>query len=53
MGLYTIFAFYKDKTTLIVSNDHGRHIDSKGGFQNHGDDCAGCRHIEFLQWTRF
>ncbi|MYY25446.1 sulfatase-like hydrolase/transferase [Elizabethkingia anophelis] len=39
---------YKDKTTLIVSNDHGRHIDSKGGFQNHGDDCAGCRHIEFF-----
>ena len=39
---------YKDKTTLIVSNDHGRHIDTKGGFQNHGDDCTGCRHIEFF-----
>ncbi|WP_160139520.1 sulfatase-like hydrolase/transferase [Chryseobacterium sp. c4a] len=39
---------YKDKTTLIVSNDHGRHLDSKGGFRNHGDDCEGCRHIEFF-----
>ncbi|RXM51949.1 MULTISPECIES: alkaline phosphatase family protein [unclassified Chryseobacterium] len=39
---------YKDKTTLIVSNDHGRHIDAKGGFAEHGDDCAGCRHIEFF-----
>ncbi|REC64020.1 sulfatase [Chryseobacterium pennae] len=39
---------YRDKTTLIVSNDHGRHLDSKGGFKNHGDDCEGCRHIEFF-----
>ncbi|UHO37915.1 alkaline phosphatase family protein [Chryseobacterium capnotolerans] len=39
---------YKDKTTLIVSNDHGRHIDVNGGFAEHGDDCAGCRHIEFF-----
>lgn len=39
---------YKDKTTLIVSNDHGRHLDSNGGFAEHGDDCAGCRHIEFF-----
>lgn len=39
---------YKDKTTLIVSNDHGRHIDANGGFAEHGDDCTGCRHIEFF-----
>ncbi len=39
---------YKDKTTLIVSNDHGRHIDANGGFAEHGDDCSGCRHIEFF-----
>ncbi|MBT2621978.1 sulfatase-like hydrolase/transferase [Chryseobacterium sp. ISL-6] len=39
---------YKNKTTLIVSNDHGRHLDSKGGFAQHGDDCNGCRHIEFF-----
>ncbi len=42
-------AHYKNKTALIVTNDHGRH--SAGhldGFISHGDDCAGCRHIEFL-----
>ncbi|AKK72903.1 sulfatase [Chryseobacterium gallinarum] len=39
---------YKDKTTLIVSNDHGRHLDAKGGFKSHGDSCEGCRHIEFF-----
>lgn len=37
---------YKDKTTLFVTNDHGRHLDSiPGGFTSHGDSCAGCRHI--------
>lgn len=40
--------FYKDLTTLIVTNDHGRHDDQHGGFQNHGCGCEGCRHIEFL-----
>lgn len=39
---------YKDKTTLIVSNDHGRHLDSMGGFARHGDSCDGCRSIEFF-----
>jgi phosphopentomutase len=42
-------SIYKDKTTLIVTNDHGRH--SAGhldGFVSHGDDCDGCRHIEFF-----
>lgn len=39
---------YKNKTTLIVSNDHGRHLDSNGGFAEHGDNCNGCRHIEFF-----
>lgn len=32
-------------TTLFVTNDHGRHDDLHGGFQNHGDDCGGCRRI--------
>ncbi|WP_343634378.1 alkaline phosphatase family protein [Fluviicola sp.] len=42
-------AFYKDKTTLIITNDHGRHLDwIPGGYTTHGDDCEGCRHIEFL-----
>jgi len=38
--------FYKDKTTLFITNDHGRHLDSiSNGFISHGDDCAGCRHL--------
>ena len=41
-------SFYKNSTTLIVTNDHGRHDDLHGGFQNHGCSCDGCRHIEFL-----
>jgi hypothetical protein len=40
---------YKNKTALIVTNDHGRHTAGHlDGFISHGDDCAGCRHIEFL-----
>jgi hypothetical protein len=35
-------------TTLFVTNDHGRHDDAHGGFQNHGDDCEGCRRIMLL-----
>ncbi len=39
----------KDKTALIVTNDHGRHLDGhKNGFVNHGDNCEGCRHIALL-----
>ncbi len=38
--------FYKDKTTFIVVNDHGRHLDGVStGFKDHGDSCEGCRHI--------
>jgi hypothetical protein len=40
--------FYRDSTTLIVTNDHGRHDDPNGGFQEHGDGCEGCRHILLL-----
>lgn len=40
--------FYKDVTTMIVTNDHGRHDDLHGGFQGHGCSCEGCRHIQFL-----
>ncbi|WP_010254384.1 sulfatase-like hydrolase/transferase [Myroides injenensis] len=40
---------YKDKTTFIVTNDHGRHTQGhKDGYVNHGDSCDGCRHIEFF-----
>lgn len=38
--------FYKDKTTLFITNDHGRHLDNVAdGFASHGDNCDGCRHI--------
>ncbi len=36
------------RTTLFVTNDHGRHDDQHGGFQNHGDWCDGCRRIQVL-----
>jgi len=40
---------YKNKTTLIVTNDHGRHLDGiSDGFVGHGDGCFGCRRIELL-----
>lgn len=38
----------RNKTTMIVTNDHGRHDDAHGGFQNHGDGCFGCRHVMML-----
>lgn len=39
----------KDRTTLFITNDHGRHLDGhKNGFINHGDGCEGCRHIALL-----
>ena len=37
--------YYKSKTTLFVTNDHGRHTDN---FKDHGDDCDGCEHIMLL-----
>ncbi len=41
-------AYYKDKTTLFVTNDHGRHSDNiANGFISHGDDCEGCIHLFF------
>ena len=43
--------YYAGNTTLFITNDHGRHLDSiKGGFQNHGDGCDGCRHINFFAY---
>ncbi len=42
---------YKNKTTLFVTNDHGRHLDGiSSGFKSHGDNCEGCKHI-FLYAT--
>ncbi|MBN1633565.1 MAG: T9SS type A sorting domain-containing protein [Ignavibacteria bacterium] len=40
--------YYAGKTTFIVLSDHGRHDDSHGGWQDHGDHCHGCRHVPFL-----
>jgi Metalloenzyme superfamily len=38
--------FYRGKTTLIITGDHGRHLDYVAdGFKSHGDSCEGCRHI--------
>ncbi|MFN5323301.1 MAG: alkaline phosphatase family protein [Bacteroidota bacterium] len=40
---------YKDNTMLIITNDHGRHSDGwSNGFISHGDNCDGCRHINFM-----
>lgn len=37
--------FYKNQTTVFITNDHGRHLDGiKDGFKSHGDTCSGCRH---------
>lgn len=41
-------AFYANKTTMIVTSDHGRHDDEYGGFQEHAGMCHGCRHVLFL-----
>lgn len=39
----------KNKTTLLITNDHGRHLDGhKDGFVSHGDHCMGCKHISLL-----
>ncbi|OGX88528.1 sulfatase-like hydrolase/transferase [Hymenobacter glacialis] len=40
---------YKNNTTLFITNDHGRHLDSiDGGYIDHGDGCDGCRHVSLL-----
>jgi arylsulfatase A-like enzyme len=39
----------KNKTTLFITNDHGRHNNGhKNGFVSHGDFCSGCRKISLL-----
>lgn len=41
--------FYKDRTAILITNDHGRHLDGVAdGFKSHGDGCAGCRKISLL-----
>ncbi|MFD3000559.1 sulfatase-like hydrolase/transferase [Pontibacter toksunensis] len=42
-------SYYKNKTTLIITNDHGRHLDGiDGGWMEHGDSCEGCQKISLL-----
>lgn len=37
---------YRDRTALLVTNDHGRHSPNVAdGFGGHGDGCEGCRHL--------
>ena len=39
----------KDITVLFITNDDGRHSDGwSNGFVSHGDNCDGCRHINFM-----
>lgn len=41
--------YYANTTTMIITNDHGRHLDGHlDGFVSHGDNCEGCRHIECI-----
>lgn len=41
--------YYQGNTTLFVTNDHGRHLDTVStGFINHGDQCVGCTHINLF-----
>ena len=55
--IYKIFQFiqsneqYKNKTTIFVTNDHGRHLDGrKDGFVSHGDRCEGCRKLNMFAY---
>lgn len=44
---------YSESTTLLITNDHGRHLDSiKDGFSSHGDDCDGCRHLSLWAYGK-
>lgn len=36
---------YMDQTTVVITNDHGRHWYD---FAGHGDDCSGCQTIQLL-----
>ena len=41
--------YYRKTTTLIITSDHGRHLDNiANGFVDHGDNCEGCQHVGLL-----
>ncbi len=34
-----------------MTNDHGRHLDNVAeGYVSHGDQCEGCKHINFFTY---
>jgi len=40
---------YRDNTLLLVTTDHGRHLDGvENGWISHGDECVGCRQVFLL-----
>jgi len=39
---------YAGKTAMLLTYDHGRHDDAHGGYQHHGDTCAGCQRLGFF-----
>ena len=39
---------YSGKTTIFLTNDHGRHLGNAPNWWGHGDGCDGCRHINFF-----
>jgi len=40
---------YAGKTTIFITNDHGRHLDGVAdGFRSHGDNCKGCKHVNLF-----
>jgi len=41
--------FYKNNTTMFITNDHGRHTNH---FKNHGCNCDGCEHIMLLTFGK-
>ena len=42
-------AYYKNNTTFVITNDHGRHNNGVAdGYISHGDNCVGCRHINLF-----
>ena len=48
VGLADSIPSYMDKTTVFMTNDHGRHLDGiSNGFIDHGDKCHGCTHLNF------
>lgn len=41
--------FYQNKTNLIMTNDHGRHLNGvRDGFVSHGCACEGCQLLSFF-----